>query len=54
MAELRAQMEDKNIRLLSDYRDLSKGMNSTSDDAKLRAKEEQHKELLDRSTVTFR
>jgi hypothetical protein len=54
MAELRAQMEVKNTRLLSDYRNLSRGINSLSDDAKLRAKEEQHRELLDRSTTTFR
>ncbi|KAI6183068.1 hypothetical protein M3Y97_00448600 [Aphelenchoides bicaudatus] len=54
MAELRAQMEDKNTRLLTDYRNLSKGINSTSDDAKLRAKEDQHRELIDKSTNAFR
>jgi hypothetical protein len=54
MAQLREQMKDKTRRLQSEYKDLSKGIHSTTDDAKLRAMEEQHRELLGKTSDTFR
>ncbi|KAI6239775.1 hypothetical protein M3Y99_00528400 [Aphelenchoides fujianensis] len=53
MAELREQMKDKSSKLQSEYKSLSKGIHSQADDAKLRAKEEQHRALLGQATDTF-
>lgn len=54
MAELREQMKDTNTQLLTGYSSLSKGINSAFDEAKFRAKEEQHKELIEKTVDTFK
>jgi hypothetical protein len=54
MAQLREQMRDKNDRLQNEYKDLSKGIYSATDDARLRAMEEQHRELLGKTSDTFK
>lgn len=54
MAELREQMKSKSNRLQSEFKDLSKGIHSKTDEAKLKAMESQHKDLIGSATKLFR
>lgn len=54
MAELREQMKSKSSQLQSEFKDLSKGIHSKTDEAKLKAMESQHKDLLGNASKLFR
>lgn len=53
MAELREQMKSKSTRLQSEYKDLSHGIHSSADEAKLRAMESKHKTVLGTASSAF-
>uniref|UniRef100_A0A915DJI0 Uncharacterized protein n=1 Tax=Ditylenchus dipsaci TaxID=166011 RepID=A0A915DJI0_9BILA len=53
MAELREQMKSKSNQLQSEFKDLSHGIHSKSDEAKLKAMESKHKERLGSASTVF-
>lgn len=54
MAELREQMKTKETLLKNEYRDISNGIFTKSDDVKLKAMEENHKTRIEIASKTFR
>ncbi|KAI1702799.1 hypothetical protein Ddc_16909 [Ditylenchus destructor] len=53
MAELREQMKSKSTRFQSEYKNLSHGIHSKADEAKLKAMEDKHKTLLGSTSTVF-
>lgn len=53
MAELREQMKTKSTRFQSEYKNLSHGIHSKADEAKLKAMEDKHKTLLGSTSTVF-
>ncbi|KAI3412017.1 hypothetical protein GPALN_002069 [Globodera pallida] len=53
MAELREQMRQGSRKLQSEFRDVSQGLKSASDDAKLKTKEVQHRSVMDKASSAF-
>lgn len=47
-------MKSKSSQLQSEFKDLSKGIHSKTDEAKMRAMESQHKDLLGNASKLFR
>ncbi|KAL3122097.1 hypothetical protein niasHT_009390 [Heterodera trifolii] len=53
MAELREQMRQGSRKLQSEFRDVSQGLKSASDEAKLKTKEERHRTVMDKASSAF-
>ncbi|CAD5206981.1 unnamed protein product [Bursaphelenchus okinawaensis] len=54
MAELREQMKNKDQQLRGEFKNLSQGINTRQNDLNLKLKEEKHKELIEKTSESFK